>query len=56
MLHAAPADTGGDDAVRVLRLLLAELPLRTAVRLAAELTGLPRNGLYERAVALKAGG
>lgn len=37
-------------AVRVLELLLAELPLKTAVRLAAEITGAPRNGLYSHAL------
>jgi 16S rRNA (cytidine1402-2'-O)-methyltransferase len=37
-------------AARTLRLLLAELPLRTAVRLAAEITGAPRNGLYSHAL------
>ncbi|MDR1662097.1 MAG: 16S rRNA (cytidine(1402)-2'-O)-methyltransferase [Azoarcus sp.] len=38
------------DAVRALDLLLAELPLKTAVRLAAAITGAPRNGLYSHAL------
>ena len=38
----------------MLRLLLPELPLKTAVRLAAEITDTPRNGLYERALQMKA--
>ena len=38
-----------------LRTLLAALPLKQAVALAAELTGAPRNALYERALTLKNG-
>ena len=41
-------------AQRVLRLLLAELPLKTAVRLAADITGAARNTLYEQALAWRA--
>ena len=52
-----PPPTGDDaEAERVLRLLLAELPLKTAVRLAAEISGAPRNALYEQALALKSTG
>jgi 16S rRNA (cytidine1402-2'-O)-methyltransferase len=53
VLHPATAadDEAPDD--RVLQLLLAELPLKTAVKLAADITGAPRNALYERALALK---
>ncbi len=36
-----------------LRTLMAALPLKQAVALAAELTGAPRNALYERALSLK---
>ncbi len=54
VLHArAEVSTAGQDHDRVLRVLLAELPLKTAVKLAAELTGEGRNALYERALVLK---
>lgn len=48
---AVPATPGEGE--RVLRLLLAELPLKTAVRVAAELTGEPRNALYDQALRLR---
>ena len=37
----------------VLKLLLVELPTKTAVKLAAEITGASRNTLYDRALELK---
>ena len=53
VLHPATvtAETGSEQ--RVLKLLLAELPLKTAVKLCAELTGASRNALYQSALALK---
>ncbi|HYF17813.1 MAG TPA: 16S rRNA (cytidine(1402)-2'-O)-methyltransferase [Ramlibacter sp.] len=54
VLHGQPSAAAPDDGERVLRLLLAELPVKTAVKLAAEITGAPRNGLYEMALRLKA--
>ncbi len=41
---------------RILTLLLEQLPLKTAVKLAADITGEPRNALYELALTLKADG
>ena len=41
------------EAERVLDLLLAELPTKTAVRLAAQISGAPRNRLYELALQKK---
>jgi 16S rRNA (cytidine1402-2'-O)-methyltransferase len=53
VLHGIEAAPASDDGERVLKLLLAELPVKTAVKLAAEITGAPRNGLYEMALRLK---
>lgn len=53
VLHAAAPREGHEDSTRVLQLLLAELPLKTAVRVAAEITGASRNALYETALQLK---
>ncbi|MGH8619370.1 MAG: 16S rRNA (cytidine(1402)-2'-O)-methyltransferase [Burkholderiales bacterium] len=55
LVEGAPA--GGDDTAaegeRVLALLLRELPVKAAVKLAAEITGAPRNALYAQALAQK---
>ena len=54
VVDGAPAAEGLDaEAERVLGLLLAELPLKRAARLAAEITGAPKNALYARALELK---
>jgi 16S rRNA (cytidine1402-2'-O)-methyltransferase len=60
VLHAAPAATAaaaGPDAgaLRTLALLLRELPLKQAVALAAEISGAPRNALYQAALAQRRG-
>jgi 16S rRNA (cytidine1402-2'-O)-methyltransferase len=41
--------------LRTLGLLLDELPLKRAVRLCADITGEPRNALYDAALAQRAG-
>jgi 16S rRNA (cytidine1402-2'-O)-methyltransferase len=61
VLHGAPpnpagaagavADAAGVSARRLLQTLLEELPLKQAVALTARATGLPRNTLYEQALA-----
>lgn len=58
VLHAVPpppADGPPADALRTLDLLLAELPLKQAVALAAAISGAPRNALYDAALARRAG-
>jgi 16S rRNA (cytidine1402-2'-O)-methyltransferase len=56
VIHAGAArdDDGAIDALRVLDLLLAELPLKQAVSLAAAITGAKRNALYDAALARRA--
>jgi 16S rRNA (cytidine1402-2'-O)-methyltransferase len=51
--QAAAEDDGGIRAatLRTLDLLLAELPVKTAVKLCAEISGEPRNALYQAALA-----
>ena len=53
VLHGASVAADAGDDQRVLKLLLAELPLKTAVKLAAEITGCPKNTLYDAALALR---
>ena len=56
LIEAAPvveAEEISIEAQRVLKCLLAELPLKQAVALATEITNLKKNDLYELALALK---
>ena len=53
VLHDAPVDDVKGEGLRVLQLLLPELPLKTAVKLAAEISGESKNTLYEQALTLK---
>jgi 16S rRNA (cytidine1402-2'-O)-methyltransferase len=59
VLHGVPARLPAAldaEAERTLAVLLRELPLKQAVALAAELSGAPRNALYEAALAQRGGG
>jgi 16S rRNA (cytidine1402-2'-O)-methyltransferase len=53
VVHPAPTEIEATHDTRVLKLLLEQLPLKTAVKLAADITGEPRNTLYQRALDLK---
>lgn len=60
LVHPQPAagdvEVGVDAAaLRTLDVLLKELPLKTAVKLCAEITGQPRNALYDAALARRQG-
>jgi 16S rRNA (cytidine1402-2'-O)-methyltransferase len=53
VLHPVEVAADAASEQRVLALLLAELPLKTAVKLTAEITGASRNALYDAALALR---
>jgi 16S rRNA (cytidine1402-2'-O)-methyltransferase len=53
VLHPAVVANESTSEQRILKLLLAELPLKTAVKLTADITGGSRNELYDAALALK---
>jgi 16S rRNA (cytidine1402-2'-O)-methyltransferase len=53
VIHDVPAVAVTGDGLRVLQLLLPELPLKTAVKLAAEISGESKNTLYDQALQLK---
>ena len=54
VLHPlAQQHDGMAEAQRILDLLLAELPVKTAVKLAADISGAPRNALYQLALLKK---
>ena len=54
VVSAPPPRRGLDvETERVLAALLAELPVKQAAKLAAEITGEPKNALYARALELK---
>jgi 16S rRNA (cytidine1402-2'-O)-methyltransferase len=60
MVRGAAAQAGSEaaatmDVGRMLRVLLAELPVKKVAKMASELTGLSKNELYQRALALKDG-
>jgi 16S rRNA (cytidine1402-2'-O)-methyltransferase len=56
MIHGAQKDAGDagmEETDRLLKLLLTELPVKKAAKLAAEMTGRAKNELYQRALSFK---
>ena len=54
LVSGAPAGADDGEGERVLKLLLAEgLPVKQAAKLASAITGVAKNALYDRALALK---
>jgi 16S rRNA (cytidine1402-2'-O)-methyltransferase len=55
LVSGAPLETGAIDAEteRILKVLLKDLPLKQAVQLATQITGVGRNELYQHALSLK---
>lgn len=53
VLHPQPATSATTQDTRILKMLMDHLPLKTAVKLAADITGEPRNALYQSALVLK---
>ena len=53
VLHPVAQAVQPDDGLRVLQLLLKELPVKSAVKLAAEIAGGSRNELYDAALKLR---
>lgn len=52
---AQPVEGEDAEGERVLRILLAELPVKQAAALAAQITGQKKNALYERALQIRQG-
>ena len=53
VVHPAPTENETAHDTRILKLLLEQLPLKTAVKVAADITGEPRNALYQMALDMK---
>ena len=57
LVHAQSGEASTEDQHdRLLKLLMQELPMKSAVKIATDLTQAPRNQLYERALFLRGNG